>query len=102
MSSLSYCLFRNTHSDLDRCAEKIGDINSIDDLSAGEAAAAHQSDGAAQKANFNLISAAPELFEALQAALEWIDAVPQGVQLPTMPGFERDWVDGVINKALGH
>lgn len=51
--------------------------------------------------NANLIAAAPELLSALQAALEWIDAVPSDVVLPTMPGFDRDWVDQVIDKALG-
>lgn len=37
-----------------------------------------------------------ELVDALRAALDWIDAVPQDVALPTMPGFDRDWVDGLI------
>ncbi|HEJ7888694.1 TPA: hypothetical protein SMI07_000688 [Serratia liquefaciens] len=49
----------------------------------------------------NIIAAAPDLLEALKAAMEWIDSVPQDVQLPTMPGFDRDWVDGIIAKALG-
>ena len=40
MSSMSYCLFRNTRSDFDRCVEKIGSIDSIDELSADEARAA--------------------------------------------------------------
>jgi hypothetical protein len=42
-----------------------------------------------------------ELLEALEAAIEWIDAVPSNVQLPTMPGFDRDWVEDVIAKAKG-
>jgi len=40
MSSMSYCLFRNTHSDFDRCVDKIGSIDSINELSAGESGAA--------------------------------------------------------------
>lgn len=40
-----------------------------------------------------------ELLSALRAALKWIDAVPATTQLPTMPGFDRDWVDSVVEKA---
>lgn len=53
------------------------------------------------KGNAALFAAAPELFEALQAALEWIDNVPSDTPLPAMPGFDRDWVDSIIGKALG-
>lgn len=42
-----------------------------------------------------------DLLKSLKAALEWIDAVPQSVVLPTMPGFDRDSVDGIIDKAEG-
>lgn len=57
--------------------------------------------GPVAKANAQLIVAAPELLEALQWALEWIDAVPSDTVLPAMPGFDRDEVTNVINKALG-
>lgn len=40
-----------------------------------------------------------ELLEALVAALEWIDAVPSDTELPTMPGFDRDEVDALIDRA---
>jgi hypothetical protein len=40
-----------------------------------------------------------DLSEALAAALDWIDAVPDDVLLPAMPGFDRDEVDEVLAKA---
>lgn len=55
----------------------------------------------AQVANQRMMAAAPELLEALQMALEWIDAVPSDTLLPAMPGFDRDEVNGIIAKALG-
>lgn len=39
------------------------------------------------------------LVKALDVCLEWIDAVPSDTPLPTMPGFDRDWVDNVRNRA---
>lgn len=38
-----------------------------------------------------------ELLWALKACLEWIDAIPEEVELPAMPGFDRDWVESVID-----
>ena len=54
-----------------------------------------------QAANARLISAAPELLDALRMALDWIDAVPVDLQLPTMPGFDRDYVDSLVGRAQG-
>lgn len=48
------------------------------------------------KAKAAMQDAAPELFDALTAALDWIDAVPSDIELPTMPGFDRDQVDALI------
>lgn len=42
-----------------------------------------------------------ELREVSKAALAWIDAVPSDTELPTMPGFDRDWADSVLDKARG-
>jgi hypothetical protein len=38
-----------------------------------------------------------ELREALEAALEYIDAIPSEVasMFPAMPGFNRDWADAL-------
>lgn len=40
-----------------------------------------------------------ELRSALHATLEWMDAVPDETfkALPTMPGFDRDWADGLLS-----
>jgi hypothetical protein len=42
-----------------------------------------------------------DLLKSLNAALAWIDTVPQSVVLPTMPGFDRDHVDAIIAEAEG-
>lgn len=36
------------------------------------------------------------LTEVATAMRDWIDAVPRETPLPAMPGFDRDWADGVI------
>lgn len=41
----------------------------------------------------------PALASALDAALEWIDAVPSETPLPTMPGFDRDDVNNLLTEA---
>lgn len=40
-----------------------------------------------------------ELLEVAEYALEYIDAIPSEIELPAMPGFDRDWSDGVIDEA---
>jgi uncharacterized FlaG/YvyC family protein len=40
-----------------------------------------------------------DLIEVAKAALEYIDAIPKDIELPSMPGFSRDWADAVIEKA---
>lgn len=37
------------------------------------------------------------LREVVMAMRDWIDAVPEDTQLPSMPGFDRDWADSVID-----
>lgn len=39
-----------------------------------------------------------QLLAALEAALDWIDAVPRETVLPTMPGFDRDVVDELMSE----
>lgn len=41
---------------------------------------------------------AEELRKALTCAIEYIDAIPKDVALPTMPGFDRDWVNDLLAK----
>lgn len=44
-----------------------------------------------------LLEDSAKLKQALTWALEWIDAVPDDVQLPAMPGFDRDYVDSLLD-----
>lgn len=41
---------------------------------------------------------AAKLEAVARAMRDWIDAVPKETQLPTMPGFDRDWADSVIDR----
>lgn len=34
--------------------------------------------------------------QVLKSALGWIDALPENLELPAMPGFDRDWVDRLV------
>jgi hypothetical protein len=43
------------------------------------------------------VNAHDDLLSALAAALEWIDAVPPETVLPTMPGFDRDDVNALLD-----
>jgi hypothetical protein len=54
---------------------------------------------AALKAAPAVEPAQSELLEVVIAMRDWIDAVPHDLQLPTMPGFDRDWADAVIADA---
>jgi hypothetical protein len=38
----------------------------------------------------------------LRAALRWIDAVPSHLPLPAMPGFDRDWVESLLEGQPEH
>ncbi|MFK4131940.1 hypothetical protein ACI2KR_06550 [Pseudomonas luteola] len=38
--------------------------------------------------------------QALRKALDWIDGVPQDLALPTMPGFDRDWLESMMDGQL--
>ncbi len=40
-----------------------------------------------------------DLLKVAQYALEYIDAIPSTVELPSMPGFDRDWANEVIAAA---
>ncbi len=39
-----------------------------------------------------------EVLYLLEAQKEWIDAVPKQLVLPAMPGFDRDWAEGVYSE----
>ena len=53
----------------------------------------------------DLLSDAVQYYEArandleavARAMRDWIDAVPKDIQLPEMPGFDRDWADSIID-----
>ena len=40
-----------------------------------------------------------DLIKLAKAALKYIDSIPKDVELPAMPGFDRDWTDDVIYSA---
>lgn len=40
---------------------------------------------------------ARELLDVAETMRDFIDAIPENVELPAMPGMNRDWVDAVIS-----
>jgi len=40
-----------------------------------------------------------KLAEVAEMLREYIDAIPKDIELPVMPGMDRDWVDSVIDEA---
>jgi hypothetical protein len=53
--------------------------------------------GATAAAIQRAVNTHDDLLSALKAALEWIDAVPPETVLPTMPGFDRDDVNALLD-----
>lgn len=46
----------------------------------------------------DILSKALELADVAESMRDWIDSVPKDIELPVMPGFDRDWADRVIDK----
>lgn len=44
-----------------------------------------------------LVAQVEQLRVAALLAIEYIDAIPSDLQLPTMPGFDRDWFDETLS-----
>lgn len=59
MGSMSYCLFRNTVDDFKECVERVGNMQNINELSAGECGAAR------------------DLREAAEQYIEWFDQLDE-------------------------
>lgn len=51
-----------------------------------------------KKSKEELIRIAVDFADATESLLEWVDAVPDEVQLPAMPGVSRDWVEQVLSE----
>tara|TARA_Y100001936_G_C15585886_1_gene414433 strand:+ start:98 stop:343 length:246 start_codon:yes stop_codon:yes gene_type:complete len=49
------------------------------------------------KAIDSLVCGYSEQKEAITCLLEYIDALPDDIVLPAMPGVDRDWVENVQN-----
>ncbi|QIG71170.1 hypothetical protein EVB32_063 [Rhizobium phage RHph_TM39] len=41
-----------------------------------------------------------DLEQALKWTLQYIDAIPKDIDLPTMPGFDRDYVDSLLTPVI--
>lgn len=53
---------------------------------------------AVKRKNEELAAQVEQLHECATVAIRWIDAVPEDMQLPAMPGFDRDWFDATLSE----